>query len=264
MTFRRMPKYDPSTDGTLACWWTAKNATTASMTKAGGAAPNDGDTLATWNSLAGTARSFVPAAGIASMIYRANLFTDNHGVSRPGVSANPGCMVANVLTGFASLAGLTILLVGYAAGVNSGLNCFLNFQVAASPGVTQAQVGINNPDTGFIGGRRVAGDTFQQINGVPITVPGPFIESGTFAYSTASARIMQNGAEVLIPQPFQAAGATSATDVFEIGIGGTPTGATLFEPINGGLCEILIWANGLSPTTLVGANHYARIGWGIA
>lgn len=264
MTFRRMPKYDPSTDGTLACWWTAKDATTASMTKAGGAAPSDGDTLTAWKSKAGTARSFIPTAGIASMIYHATQYTDPHGIARPGVFANPGCMIANVLTGFASLSGLTILLVGYAAGVNAGLNCFFNIQVAATAGVTQAQIGINNPNVGFIGGRRVAADAFQQINGIPITVPGPFIESGTFSYSAASARIMQNGAEVLIPQPFQAAGVTSATDIFEMGIGGTPTGTTLFEPINGALCEILLWNTPLSPSQLVGAQHYLRIGWGIA
>lgn len=263
MSHRKLPNWTPATDPNgLAIWLDGENRAISSMTKAGGTAPSSGDQLATWISQVGTARSYVPIPSTISSGACNTSYTDYSGVRHNCAQFTGGVMGANVLTGFQSLSGLTMIVAANVNAVNaSALNCLACVQCpGGSGGQSLAQLGIDGTlNTCYAGGRRLTADTYQQVNfGITVGSATPLIIAAVWDFANAKLSVYKNGVS-FGSTTFQTSGTTIASDPPGINVGAIGVTGTTSEPSNVDIFGKGAWPSALSADKLAGPFHYLRM-----
>jgi len=160
------PVYDPSTDATLAIWVDFSDSTTASLLDTGGAAITNGATIGTAKSKKGTARNFTQWGTGARPTW------DSTGIGGIGAARCNAQLLATqtTMTDFASMSGLTVMVVNKLNTFSSSTDCCFGFtmldQSTGFSDISQVYIACRNDTGRKIGGRRARGDSLQTISGI--------------------------------------------------------------------------------------------------
>lgn len=260
---RRGLIYAPSTDAYgLGAQWDASLTGTGSITGPAGAAITNNAAVQFFKSQIGTTRKFAQSFSQTVPTWKSAVM---NGLGAINFDAAPRVMDCDVMTGFASLSGVTFLVVFQASASAGGFQSYLTFGLvpSASPQILGVGIGTNNNNV-FFGGRRTAGDAFAgAISSATISVNTTHVLLGTINFATGLISLWMDG--VLVATGAMAStGSTSATDVPVISLGGitskvaTGTG----DNVSGLFGEALAWPSCLTPDQAVFPMTYARLKWG--
>lgn len=258
--FRRFPQYSPATDGTLAIWLDGQDNATSSLTNTSDASPANGDTIKLWKSKAGSARNFQQSArSDARPTY------DTSGINgHPALRFNPTpsvqILVADVVTGFQSMSGLTIAMAAKRNTDTGANNCGFGITIGTGTSLFLAEI----TDHQRVGGRRLVGDSFQFAAGNALSDGQSFIVTGRVDFSGAKLSLIESGVKSVTDQTFQTSGTTAASDPLSISIGARYESVLTQLQVDGWIGEVLVWTSLKTADELVGPHSYLRLRWGIS
>lgn len=255
---RRYPVYTPVGDGSLTMWVDPSDST--KVLAVGGGAISNGATIGTVNTSAGTARAFTQWGANARPTW------DSAGINGLGaVRCNSQILSTTTVTGFASMGGLTCLVVFKASSIVTG-SCALSLTEIDS-GSGFYDISLMQMRTGGsyeAGGRRLTSDAF--VSAIGNVTPTTFILGATFDYTNAALSIFESGVKGPQGRAFQTTGTTGAGEPHVISIGGVAqqTGTSVFGLCNGWVGESLTWVGAVkTPDQLVAPFAYLRRKWGV-
>jgi hypothetical protein len=260
------PVYDPSTDSSLALWLDANDSSTNSLLDTTSTSISNGETIGTWKSKKGTARSFTQWGTNGRPTW------DSTGINGLGAVrfATPQILATTTSMGdFASMSAITVMLVQKLGTFSSSSDCsFATMMFDNGTGkkdISQVYVTCRNDGTGRkVGGRRARGDSFASIAS-GMTPTNPYILTGVWNYSSALITNHVNGVKDVVGQTFQTSGTTDAADPSAISVGAMAqeTSTNAGNPFDGWIGEVLVWLSAMTPDQLVPAHHYLRRKWGV-
>lgn len=252
---KRLPQYDPSTDATLAIWLDATDTATSSLTNTSDASPSNGDTIKAWKSKKGTARSFLQSASETRPTF------DSTGINgRGALRFNSSVLTANVLTGFQSMSGLTVL-ASLKRNTDTGFNnCAFGLTIGTGTSLTLLEC----TNTTRAGGRRLVGDSFQAQTGKSLADGETFVEAMAIDWANALISLYANGHNEVTNAAFQTTGTTAASDPFSISVGARVESVlTKNIAIDGWIQELLVWTSFKDQFALAGPHSYLCVRAGV-
>lgn len=262
MTFikRRYPQYSPASDASLTLWLDPSDST--KLLNTGGGAIANGNTIGTWNTSGGAAARAFTQWGTQS-----RPSWNSTGINGLGaVSSTAQILSTTTVTGFASMSGLTVLMIFKQTASVASSCAFSMTEIDNNTGQYDISlVQMRTQGNYEVGGRRTTSDAFVTVVGNAYPSSTQFIESAVFDYSNAKLSLFESGVKGLQQQTFQTAGTTGAGEPHVISIGGVAqqTGNSMFANCNGLIGEILAWNTAKTPDQLVAPHSYLRRKWKI-
>lgn len=231
---------------------------TSTLTKVGGGAPGNGDTLSAWATKGGTARSFTQWGSNARPTFVTGSINALAGVRFQSALLT----TQTTMTSFVGLSGLTIMrVIKIASGISQSttLTC-LDPSTGFSDITHWGLAGYN-----MNGWRRPRIDTFQGFSGGSPPASGILVTCGVWDFTNATATLYQSGCEgPVFKAAFGSTGVTTGSP-YALSIGGfaQQSGNTgIFSGSDGYVGESFMWLSAKSPDSLVPPHHYLRTRWG--
>lgn len=233
---------------------------TSTLVKVGGGTPSNGDTLASWATKGGTARTFSQWGSNTRPTFVTGAIN--------GLAAvrfqNALLATQTAMASFSGLGGLTIMrAVKAVGGIGQAfdLTCLdpsTGFSDITHWGISGGSYLIN-------GWRRPRIDSFQTFTGGSIPGSGIFITTGVWDFTNGTATIYQSGCEgPIFKASFGSTGVTTGSP-YALSVGGfaQQTGTTAATSgADGYIGEQLMWLSAKTPDSLVPPHHYMRTRWG--
>lgn len=259
MLRRRMPIYDPASDPDLFYWFDA--ADTSTLKGAGGAAITDGATVYEWLNKGSKDTKLAQQGSLPRPVWRQSALN-----GMPAVVFN-GSQVLGLtdITGFTSLAGLTLYIVcaqNVTPPSSGGARAFHTSAGSLSATVHYQQ--FRSDGEVVIGGKRLYGDAHASVVLCgTYTLGEPIIVTGAFDYAAARLDGYKNGVLCERLDPFQTPGQTDSRALFSITVGAQVSAGGFFWGLTGPVSELLAVKQYGGPDEHVRRHHYLRTKWRI-
>lgn len=255
---RRYPQYAPASDAGLTLWLDPSDST--KLLNTGGGAIANGNTIGTWNTSGGAAaRAFTQWGSQSRPSWNST------GINGLGaVSSNAQLLSTTTVTGFASMGGLSVLMVfKQTASVASSCG-FSMTEIDGNTGQYDISlVQLRTQGNYEAGGRRTTTDSFVTAVGNAYPSSSQFIIGVVFDYTNAKISTFESGVKGVQQATFQTTGTTGAGEPHVISVGGVAqqTSNSMFANCNGLIGEILAWNVAKTPDQLVAPHSYLRRKW---